>query len=100
MHTRTSTKVTLGRNDSWTLSKTLWASVLKHPPVIADWQGNQSSLNMTKITFRGKREFDVASTRFICAGKIYKPIQISYLPADSTNDTTIVYCSEITKLEG
>ena len=100
VHIRTSTKKTLGRVDVWPVSYILWGSALPFKPLIVDWQQGQSAAVLWKLTFGGKRNFDVAATRFTSGDYVWKPISVSYIPSRTpgADFDTIIECSLIKDL--
>lgn len=83
------------------LSKTLWGSVLELPIKVVDYNQNESQKKFIKITFRGRREFDVATTEFLHkTSNVYVPITTSYLAAGSDVQFTVVFCHQVDGLSG
>lgn len=100
VHTRNSTKVALGRDELWPITKTLWGSALCFKPVIVDWDQSQSVSVLWKLTFGGKRKFDVANTRFSSGEYIWEPISVSYIPSRTPGPDydTLIECHVINDL--
>ncbi len=102
VHIRTSTKKTLGRSETWPISYVLWGSALPFKPVIVNWDENQSSSVLWKLTFQGERDFNIAETRFSRLNNTYiwQPISVTYIPSDTpgVGMDTLIECSRIDKL--
>lgn len=101
VHERVKTKKTLGIAEQWPISYVLWGSALPFKPVIVDWENNQSAGVLWKLTFGGKRDFNVGNTQFSCADYVWKPISVSYHPSDTIGVSydTIIECTRIDQLQ-
>lgn len=92
---KTITVTETGEDEVNTLIDTLWASILELPIRVVDMGQNESQKKFVKILFRGRKEFDVASTELVWKTNIYKPISVSYIASRTDSQFTILFCHKI-----
>lgn len=102
LQTRTKTRGVVGiSSESWSNTRTLWASVVELDIKMTDAAGviimdqNQSTMKLTKIVLRGRREINVSENRIIWRSGIYKILESSRYASRSDIDHTLLYCHKI-----
>lgn len=93
----------LGETEQWKDVITLWASCaeLDYDTIgqvgVIEMDNNQSEMVLVGMTFKGRRSFSQADTRFIWRKRIFRPIKVRHISRSDTQ-LTLVHAHEETTL--